>query len=256
MNRLLKIAGGAALVAGIGVAIITAAAYAQETPAGQPTSTLSDYVDQMWNAVASKLGVERSALDTAMKDAGDDVTAQMVDDGKITQEQADLMKSHIEDGPGFGIRGFGMMMGRRGGHWGGPMGGGMCDQAALAEQLGMTTDELTAELKAGKTIAELAEEKGVDLEAARIEAMKKQMQQAVEAGTLTQEQADWMLQGMEQGLMPGAGGFGGGMHGGFGGGMHGRFGGMDGFRGFWGPDVPGDQSNQSNQTTPSNQGNL
>jgi hypothetical protein len=72
----------------------------------------------------------------------------------------------------------------------------------------MTADELQAELEAGKTITELAEEKGVDLQANRVEAMKEQIQQAVEDGRMTQEQADWMLNGLEQGFAPMKRGFG------------------------------------------------
>ncbi|HXV44447.1 MAG TPA: hypothetical protein VEC96_15390, partial [Anaerolineae bacterium] len=59
-------------------------------------------------------------------------------------------------GPGAGMGG-GRMMGM-GGRWGGP------ENAVLpivAEELGMTPDELLAELQAGKTIADVAAEKNV-----------------------------------------------------------------------------------------------
>ncbi len=49
--------------------------------------------------------------------------------------------------------------------------------------------------------------------AARAEGMKEAIEQAVEEGYLTQEQADWMLEGLEKGFMPGRGGFGRGMKG-------------------------------------------
>ncbi len=255
MNRLWKIAAGAVLVAVVGAAVLGVAVYAQEaTP--QQAGSLGDYVDQMWDAVASKLGVERDDLDTAFKEARQEVTEQAVEDGTITQEQAERMQSLIEEGRGFGMRGFGMR-GHPGGFWGGKMGakvgGWMCDRETLAEQLGMTTDELAAELKAGKTITELAEEKGVDLQAARIEAMKEKVEQAVEDGDITQEQADTMLQGIEEGT------FGGWKRAPFGGGMHGHFRGFKGPHGFWGEGDrtdPSNQHNQSNQTILGNQGNL
>ena len=123
------------------------------------------------------------------------------------------------------------MGGRRGGRMGGFKGGLPCNREWLAEQLDMTVDELQAELKAGKTVAELAEEKGVDLDAARVDAMKERIEQAVEDGTLSQEQADWMLQGLEQGFMPGGRGFGG------------RGGHFGGFRGPWGRGNLSDQPN-------------
>lgn len=75
---------------------------------------------------------------------------------------------------------------------------------AVAEALGLTPEGLFAELHSGKTIADLAEKKGVELQdvcdvmsAARAEAMKAAINQAVEDGRLTQEQADWLLKGQE-----------------------------------------------------------
>ena len=125
----------------------------------------------------------------------------------------------------FGCRGRGF--GSRGGSW------TMFDTAA--EALGLTPEEFFAELHDGKTLAEIAEEKGVELEAVydamnadRVEAMRDAIQQAVEDERITQDQADWLLEGLEQGFFPmGRGfGFGHGMRGGFGRGMRGGFGGL------------------------------
>lgn len=118
----------------------------------------------------------------------------------------------------FGWHGGGL--GRHGGGhgWGGFAwaGGGpwtMFDTAA--EALGMTPEELFAELRAGKSPAEIAEERGVEMEtvydamsAARSEVMPQVIEQAVEDGRLSQEQADWLLKGLEQGLFPMGRGFG------------------------------------------------
>lgn len=111
-------------------------------------------------------------------------------------------------------------------HGGGPgggrggLGGGTGLQAA-AEALGMTTDELINALRSGSTLEELAEEAGVDIEdvqaaiqAARATEMRERIQQAVEDGTITQEHADWLLEGLDRGFIGGSGGFGfGGRHG-------------------------------------------
>jgi len=85
---------------------------------------------------------------------------------------------------------------------------------AAAEALGLTPEELFAELHAGKSLADIAEAQGVDLEAvhdamkaARVEAMKQAIQQAVEDGRLTQEKADWLLEGLEKGFLPKRWGF-------------------------------------------------
>ena len=70
---------------------------------------------------------------------------------------------------------------------------------ALAEKLGLTTDELNAQLAQGQTLAQIAETKGVsqsDLAQALQTAMKTGLDQAVAAGTLTQAQADQMLANM------------------------------------------------------------
>jgi hypothetical protein len=84
---------------------------------------------------------------------------------------------------------------------------------ALAEKLGLTSDKLTAEVNSGKTIAQLAEEKGLsraDLVTTLETAHQTGLAQAVKDGALTQAQADsiatqmagryeWMLDNMGQG---------------------------------------------------------
>jgi polyhydroxyalkanoate synthesis regulator phasin len=74
-------------------------------------------------------------------------------------------------------------------------------------------------------------------------AMKEQIQQMVEDGRITQEQADWMLQGLEQGYMPMMRGFGKG----FGGHGPGGHGGMRGGHFFGGgfPCTPPDTTTPS-----------
>ena len=104
-------------------------------------------------------------------------------------------------------------------HGRGPGGGrGLPDGTALqvaAEALGMTTDELITALRSGSTLEELADEAGVELQdvqdeiqAAHAEAMRERIQQAVDDGTITQEHADWLLEGLEKGFIGGPGGFG------------------------------------------------
>jgi len=206
MRKFSKIVAVAALVAVIGAGVLGVAVYAQESDPDTPLGQMADYVERVMDAIAVKLGVERSALDTAIDEAQRQVIEQAVEEGLLTQDQADRAFGRLDEGQVFA-----MPFGRGGkghvGMRGGRMGGSLTQWQDLAEQLGMSIDELAAELEAGKTITELAEEKGVDLEAARLEAIKERIQQAVEDGTLTQEQADWLLQGLEQGFMPGMRGF-------------------------------------------------
>jgi hypothetical protein len=109
---------------------------------------------------------------------------------------------------------------------GGPRGGHILDGAALeavAGALDMSTDELSAELQAGKTLQELADAAGVDiqevhdaLQAVRETDMRERITQAVADGTMTQEKADWLLEGLDKGFLDGPGfGFGHGFGGHF-----------------------------------------
>ena len=113
--------------------------------------------------------------------------------------------------------------------------GGQVGLEAAANALGMTTEELSAQLWAGKSLADIAEEKGVDVvelykavqsavQAARDTAIREAINQAVANGAITQEHADWLLEGLDKGfLTKGFGlGLGRGFERGFGGSFHGR----------------------------------
>ncbi len=67
--------------------------------------------------------------------------------------------------------------------------------ASLAETLGLSRDELSAQLTAGQTLAQIAEAQGVsqeELTTTLQAAMTEGLQQAVADGALTQAQADQM----------------------------------------------------------------
>jgi hypothetical protein len=111
-------------------------------------------------------------------------------------------------------------------HGRGPAGGrgprlGTAELEAASKVLNMTTDELTAELEGGKTLEQVAEDAGVDfadvqeaVQAAHATEMRTRIQQAVEDETITQENADWLLEGLDKGFIGAPGGFGfGGSHG-------------------------------------------
>ena len=84
--------------------------------------------------------------------------------------------------------------------------------AAVAQKLGMTTDELTKALQSGQTIDQIAQSKGVsldDLKKVATDAMKTELDALVKQGTITQQQEDKMLSGMQNMPLPGFGfGFG------------------------------------------------
>lgn len=90
------------------------------------------------------------------------------------------------DSKGFG---FGKHGGRGGHGWGGNIG-------AIAEVLGLTADELKAEIKEGKTIAAIATEKGIAVQTvidARVSEIKQKLNEQLTAGEITQEQYDTKL---------------------------------------------------------------
>ena len=115
-----------------------------------------------------------------------------------------------------------MQHGRGPGGPGGGRGLGQAELEAAAEVLGMTTDEVTTALQSGKTLQDLADEAGVyfadvqaAIQAAHAAELRDRIAQAVDDGTITQENADWLLEGLEKGFIgvPGAFGFGGPGHG-------------------------------------------
>jgi hypothetical protein len=111
-----------------------------------------------------------------------DALAPLVSDGTLTQDQADKVIAALEaarpqGGPGMGH------------------GGGMgLDAAATA--LGITADELRTELQSGKTIAQVAGDKGVDVQTvidAMVAQLKTHLDEEVASGEHTQAEADQKL---------------------------------------------------------------
>lgn len=89
-------------------------------------------------------------------------------------------------------------------------GDGPHPREALADLLGLELEELRDLLQSGKTIQELADEAGVDLEefreemkANRQEDMQARIEEALSEGEISQDQADWLLEGLEKGYLNG-----------------------------------------------------
>jgi hypothetical protein len=98
-------------------------------------------------------------------------------------------------GYGRGMMGGGMMGGRGAGMtaWDGILHDGMV--AVYAEKLGISVADLNARIEKGETMAQIAAEKGLTSEqftAMMKDARSQAIDQAIKAGTLTQEQADWL----------------------------------------------------------------
>ena len=184
----IKIAAGAVVafaVAGGGAAVAATQAW---SPQEESQAVIDDAAEQ--------LGVEPSELSDALKQALENRVDQAVEDGRLTEEQADALKERIDSGDaplvfgGFGGPGFGH------GHF-----GHFADLDAAATYLGLTEAELRAELEDGKTLAEIAEAEGKSVDGlvqALLKAASTRIDQAVVDGKLTQAQADELEAGLEQ----------------------------------------------------------
>jgi hypothetical protein len=196
----------AATVAGLAVAGGGAA-----IAASQSDSPASSFLD----SVAKHLGISSAELEDATRAAAIDQVDQALEDGRITQEQADELKSRIESGdfPGFlgpalvgpGLFEFGHA--ERGGPGHHMFFGDKLSSAA--EYLGLTQAELRKQLADGKSLADVAEAEGksVDgLKQAILAGARSALEEAVENERLTREQADAIyerLQGFIDDLVDG-----------------------------------------------------
>ncbi|MFL5800165.1 MAG: hypothetical protein ACJ8CR_00180 [Roseiflexaceae bacterium] len=187
---------------------------AQSQPA--PGGNLANlFLDKL----AAALQIQRSALDNAITSAGTSTADAAVQQGTLTQAQADALKARIQAGDlGALWSERGGFRGERGGFKGGRQLGGI-KQAILdaaAKALKITTSELSTQLRNGQTLAQLAQAHGTTEQAvtsAALTAAKAQLDQAVTNGTLTQAQADAIYAQLQQRgaqlLMPRGRGFGG-----------------------------------------------
>jgi hypothetical protein len=120
-----------------------------------------------------------------------DVLAPLVAAGTIDQAQADavtqaLVAARPERGEGPG----------RGGHGRGDHGPVRKSLAAASTALGMTEQELATQLRDGRTIAQVAQERGVDVQVvidALVAEFKAHLDEEVASGEHTREEADQKL---------------------------------------------------------------
>lgn len=131
--------------------------------------------------LADALGITIEELQAAREQANQAAIAQAIEEGIITQEQADQMQAR-QDLQSYLDR-----------------------EAVMAGALGMTVEELQAALGEGKTFRDLLSERELDPETMRENmqaAFEAAIVQAVEDGVITQEQADAMKDGTGWGFGP------------------------------------------------------
>jgi 3-hydroxyacyl-CoA dehydrogenase len=150
--------------------------------------------------VAARLGVTPDKLRAAFKAA---LTARVdaaVKAGRLTPEQAARLKQRIAAGAGLGIgarkafaqhqKAFRGRIAKARAH------------APVATYLGMTREQLRAELRSGKSLAQIAKEKGKSVDglvAAMLAPVKARLAKAVENGRLTKTRADAILARLTEG---------------------------------------------------------
>jgi len=178
------VAGAAAALAVGGAGGAVAATQFSSSPSQESQAVITD--------AAKKLGVQPSALSSALKTALEDRVDAAVAAGRMTKAQGDKLKQMIESngfpllaGPGFG---FGFEHHMHG-------------LPVAATYLGLTEEQLDQKLESGKTLAQVAKDQGksVDGLVAALKAdLKSKLDGAVSAGRLTKAQEEQILKDADQ----------------------------------------------------------
>jgi ribosomal protein S20 len=185
-----------ALVAGLALGVIVGPTLqgtiaGAQTPPATPTAQASPFESLrslFLDKLAAALNIQRGQLDSAIQDAGTGTADEAVTQGLLTEEQADRLKERVQAGD------LGPLWGGKGGR-SGPRVAGLREAVlnAAATTLNLTPDEVITQLRSGQSVAQLAQARGTTEQAvvdAALAAARTHLDQAVAAGTLTQEQAD------------------------------------------------------------------
>jgi ribosomal protein S20 len=165
------------------------------------------YCADFRRAFAANLGVDESALAPAAKAAAMSTIEAALAAGDITKAAADRMKARIEKAAADGCA----LLAGRIGALRGAVGGQALTVArdglgAAAAVLGIAPAQLGADLRAGRTLKEVAVARGVPYDAvsaAVVKAVKADLDAAVAAGTIKQARADRILARLHRNLADG-----------------------------------------------------
>lgn len=205
MKKILAIGGALAILF---VGIIVGAVYgsakiasANSTTSATSNSPTNTYCTQFQQNLAKRLNISTSTLQQAEIAAADDTLAQMVKDGKLTQTQANQIKSRLANGIPCNLMG-GHGPGRGGkGAFG--FGGPQLQQymsaveSQIAQALRINTNTLTSDLQNGQTLHQIASAHNVSdsqLESVIKSAVQTELKSAVNASAITQTQANTISQ--------------------------------------------------------------
>ena len=183
MDKKLKLKVGAGVAAAAAVAGGGAAIAADRL--GSPGDSQA-----VVNDAAKQLGVTPSALTAALKKALENRIDAAVAAGRLTKDQGSELKQRIESGD------LPLFFGPRGGpheHFG--------ELDAAASYLGLTEAELETQLESGKSLAQVAKDRGKSVDGliqALVDQATKRLDAAVAAGRLTKAQEQQILSGLKQ----------------------------------------------------------
>jgi hypothetical protein len=194
------------LIGGLAAALLTtttATAVFAQTPAPTPTEKpRAERVDGWLEALAGRLGKTREELRAALVAAQKDMIARALAEGRLTQAQADRLNQRVDQ------------LGGRGGLRAPQIAERVAKARAraavriavtreLAQFLGLQPGELSQELRAGKSLAEVAQAKGKSRDEVKsflTDQARTRLERAVANGRLTREQADAQLKRLTDGL--------------------------------------------------------
>ncbi len=161
--------------------------------------------DTFVDKLADNLGVDELKLRTALVKTRLELLDEAVKDGRLTPEQAERIKQHIQQSGGSGFFGEppGGRLGPGAGGQHGSMAGGpwMAIASAAEEALGLGPEQLKAKMHEGKSINEIAADLGKDqarVKQKMLEGLRSRIDDAVKAGRLPAERAEAMESGLEQ----------------------------------------------------------
>lgn len=184
---------------------LSAAALAAGTGAAVgATGALKDREQSILEDAAKELGTSPGELREALGNAQDQALDDAVEEGRLTQEQADRIKERRADS--------GLVLGpphRRGHHRPGGPGRGPGLIGDVAEAVGLEPRALMERLRDGETLEEIATAENTTVDDVRSKARAaaaERLDEAVADERLTREQADRVLEHVDERLDALAGG--------------------------------------------------
>jgi hypothetical protein len=182
LRRKHKVAVGAA-------ALLAAAGGGAAIAASSQSGSTSDESKAIIDDAAKQLGISADKLSNALKTALNDRIDAAVAAGRLTKAEGDALKQRVQssDFPFFGGLHHGF------GHFGARL-------DAAASYLGLTPAELRTQLEGGKSLAQVARDRGKSVDGlvdALVADAKQKLDRAVAAGRLTKAQETDFLTGLK-----------------------------------------------------------